>query len=49
MRLKGAIGPMMLKGIGGLKGSGGKVKLPRRKSPKTVSTTQYRQGKEKYK
>jgi len=41
--MKGAIGPMMLKGIGGVKGSSGKVKLPRRKSTRVVSTSQYRQ------
>ena len=34
-----------LKGTGGVKGSGGKPKLPRRKSPKVVSTSQYKQKK----
>lgn len=34
-----------LKGTGSVKGSSGKPKLPRRKSPKVVSTSQYKQKK----
>ena len=34
-----------LKGTGAVKGSSGKVKLPRKKGAKVVSTNQYRQKK----
>jgi len=36
-----------LKGTGGVKGSSGKPKLPRKKVPGKVSTSQYRQKKGK--
>jgi hypothetical protein len=41
------IGAGMLKGIGGIKGSAGKPKLPRKKKPGTMSTNMYRQSKYK--
>ena len=37
-----------LKGTGAVKGSGGKPKLPRKKTPGKVSTSQYRQKKGSY-
>lgn len=42
--MKPKLGPAMLKGIGSVKGSSGKPKLPRRPKPKQMSTSQYRQS-----
>jgi hypothetical protein len=47
--MKAKIGPGMLKGLGALKGSGGKPKLARKKRTRTISTSMYRQGKGTYK
>lgn len=47
MKPKATIGPGMLKGIGGLKGSSGKPKIPKKKKPGTMSTSQYKQPKYK--
>jgi hypothetical protein len=47
MAKKPSIGPGMMKGIGAVKGSSEKPKLPRRKKPGIMSTSQYKQPKYK--
>lgn len=43
MKPKTLPGPSMLRGIGAVKGSSGTPKLPRKKRPSVVSTSQYKQ------